>query len=264
MATDIFQFQGTIKLRRGLAIEWNQYNPLLAEGEFGVELDTRMFKIGNGVDLWRALPYAGEPGVPGLPGTDGDPGRDGTDGMDGIDGAVGPRGETGKIDAQMIIDLPLASELLLSDVIPILQNGNAAKATVDNLREAVVKADNIWTGYNQFKHTPIIDIIDLSQAPQIGQVVINWNDGGFTKLKIGGNLAISFGGVFDSGGLYEMRMEIDNVGAGNIVSWPANIRWPAGGVVSLTPDGIDFLRFITVDGGQTFQAFVLGQDMKGA
>ena len=38
-----------IQLRRGSALDWYNANPILAEGEVCVELDTEKFKIGNGV-----------------------------------------------------------------------------------------------------------------------------------------------------------------------------------------------------------------------
>jgi hypothetical protein len=47
-----------IQFRRGTAAQWTTANPVLAEGELGVELDTNKFKIGNGVDNWSTLPYA--------------------------------------------------------------------------------------------------------------------------------------------------------------------------------------------------------------
>lgn len=46
-----------IQLRRGTAALWTSTNPLLAEGEQGLETDTGKIKIGNGVALWTALPY---------------------------------------------------------------------------------------------------------------------------------------------------------------------------------------------------------------
>lgn len=48
------------RLRRGLAADWAAQNELLLEGEFGLELDTRKKKIGDGVTLWNDLPYDGE------------------------------------------------------------------------------------------------------------------------------------------------------------------------------------------------------------
>jgi len=50
------QFQ----LRRNLSTTWTADNPILAEGELGVETDTSRFKIGNGVDSWNSLPYSND------------------------------------------------------------------------------------------------------------------------------------------------------------------------------------------------------------
>lgn len=51
--------QGKIQFRRGTAAEWTSANPVLLEGEMGVETDTNKFKIGNGVGTWTALSYGG-------------------------------------------------------------------------------------------------------------------------------------------------------------------------------------------------------------
>ena len=40
----------TFKLRRGSSSDWSKVNPILAEGEPGVETDTLKLKIGNGID----------------------------------------------------------------------------------------------------------------------------------------------------------------------------------------------------------------------
>lgn len=44
-------------LRRGLAATWTAQNPVLLQGEFGLELDTSKLKIGDGATAWNALPY---------------------------------------------------------------------------------------------------------------------------------------------------------------------------------------------------------------
>jgi hypothetical protein len=68
-----------IQFRRGTETQWFNGNPILAQGEIGVELDTSRFKIGNGIDNWNDLPYAtgiqgekGDTGDTGAPGVDGD------------------------------------------------------------------------------------------------------------------------------------------------------------------------------------------------
>ena len=47
-----------VQLRNDTAVNWLAENPLLAQGEIGLELDTNRQKIGNGIDEWSDLPYA--------------------------------------------------------------------------------------------------------------------------------------------------------------------------------------------------------------
>lgn len=117
-----------IQLRRGTENEWSAINPVLEEGEAGVELDTGRFKMGNGVDAWNVLDYSS--GVQGDPGADGSVWFDGSvepaDGL-GADGdyyldtsegdvyrkdagawaivgnITGPQGETGPIGPPGIV-----------------------------------------------------------------------------------------------------------------------------------------------------------------
>lgn len=47
-----------IQLRRGTAAQWTAANPVLAQGEPGIETDTGKQKFGNGTAAWSALAYA--------------------------------------------------------------------------------------------------------------------------------------------------------------------------------------------------------------
>lgn len=67
------QFQ----FRRDTSANWTAYAPVLASGEMGIELDSNLFKIGDGVTDWAKLSYGGLSGVTGLPG---DPGINGDPG----------------------------------------------------------------------------------------------------------------------------------------------------------------------------------------
>lgn len=49
-----------IQNRRATAAEWTATNPVLADGEIGVERNTGKFKLGNGATAWNALPYIRE------------------------------------------------------------------------------------------------------------------------------------------------------------------------------------------------------------
>jgi hypothetical protein len=45
------------QLRHDQAAIWTSVNPILLDGEVGIESDTRSFKVGNGVSSWNDLPY---------------------------------------------------------------------------------------------------------------------------------------------------------------------------------------------------------------
>jgi len=53
-----------IQIRRDTAANWTSVDPILAEGEFGLETDTNQLKIGDGVLAWTALAYFGGGGNP--------------------------------------------------------------------------------------------------------------------------------------------------------------------------------------------------------
>ena len=90
-----------LQLRRGTAAEWFSSNPVLADGEMGLETDTRLFKIGNGVLQWNNLQYGGliggvgPTGPTGVQGTTGPTGPPGPTGATGLQGPTGPTGPTG-------------------------------------------------------------------------------------------------------------------------------------------------------------------------
>ena len=46
-----------IQLRRDGAQQWANINPILAQGELGIEIDTSRIKIGDGVTPWNSLKY---------------------------------------------------------------------------------------------------------------------------------------------------------------------------------------------------------------
>lgn len=47
-----------IQLRNDTAAAWTLADPILAQGEMGIELDTGKFKLGDGASLWSELSYA--------------------------------------------------------------------------------------------------------------------------------------------------------------------------------------------------------------
>lgn len=46
-----------IQLRNDTSSNWTTANPVLAQGEIGLETNTRLYKIGNGSTAWNSLAY---------------------------------------------------------------------------------------------------------------------------------------------------------------------------------------------------------------
>jgi hypothetical protein len=85
----------TLQFRRGTASEWATVNPVLADGELALESDTDLFKIGDGITPWNALPYGGLRGATGFTGVTGVTGATGPTGVTGPTGAQGAAGTSG-------------------------------------------------------------------------------------------------------------------------------------------------------------------------
>lgn len=50
-----------MQMRRGTTSEWSTANPVLAEGELGLDTDQNKFKIGDGTTAWNSLAFATGP-----------------------------------------------------------------------------------------------------------------------------------------------------------------------------------------------------------
>jgi hypothetical protein len=53
-----------IRLRRAFTAEWEQKNPILADGEPGYERGANKLKVGDGVTPWNQLGYLTPPTIP--------------------------------------------------------------------------------------------------------------------------------------------------------------------------------------------------------
>ena len=105
-----------IQFRRDTAANWTANNPILSEGEMGLETDTGKFKVGNGIDVWTALVHSsgaqgiqgiqGEQGIQGVQGIQGDTGLQGIQGIKGDTGDQGIQGIQGDVGPQGIQGIP--------------------------------------------------------------------------------------------------------------------------------------------------------------
>jgi hypothetical protein len=94
------------QMKRGLASEWAEKNPILRDGEIGVISDTMQFVIGNGISVFSILPVfdnhnrvAQMIAAAVIEGVPGPAGPTGATGAAGPTGATGPKGDTGATGA---------------------------------------------------------------------------------------------------------------------------------------------------------------------
>ena len=129
-------FQIQFQFRRGLASTWTFYNPLLAQGEMGIETDTKLFKIGDGSNNWITLPYGGFTGPSGSIGTTGQQGDTGSIGPTGpslLSAFTGSTGTPGMIPVNSFTGLstvfvPVSATGYIWGMTTILSNADAANA----------------------------------------------------------------------------------------------------------------------------------------
>jgi hypothetical protein len=75
-----------LQQRRDTAANWTANNPILAQGEIGLETDTDKWKMGNGSTAWNSLAYAYTAGSAGATGPTGPSGPTGPTGATGVTG----------------------------------------------------------------------------------------------------------------------------------------------------------------------------------
>jgi hypothetical protein len=80
-----------LQIRRDTLANWISNNPVLANGEMGIDLNTYQYKLGDGTQRWNQLPYAGIAGPTGSPGST----ISSSTGATGVTGPIGPTGMTG-------------------------------------------------------------------------------------------------------------------------------------------------------------------------
>ena len=153
-----------IQIRRDTAANWTAANPVLAQGEIGIELDglgtsTVLQKIGDGVTAWDSLPYQQSGGGGGVQSVTGD----------GVGGTAN----------NPVLSFPNASEVDNDSGV----TGSSVKDALETLQQEIPNPNNL---VNQFTtdtqgvsgrftvQTPLDS--NTSDAASVGYVLGKTND----------------------------------------------------------------------------------------
>lgn len=256
-----------IQLRRDTLANWITNDPILGQGEMGVELVSNKIKIGDGTSTWTALSYAGSVGtvtsVAALTLT--------TTGTD-----VSSTVATGTTTPVITLNLPDASASargVLTSVDWSNFNGKQAAITFGtgvltfigtptsaNLKAAVT--DETGSGALVFATSPTLVTPTITAGRGTKVVMASTNIdlalGDFFTYTSTGAVTFTVSNVPSA---FSFILDLTNGGAGT-VTWWAGVKWAGGTVPTLTGSGRDSIGFFTHDGGTTWSGIILGKDIK--
>jgi hypothetical protein len=194
-------FSIVLQFRRDPSGTWTSANPLLQDGEFGLETDTRLFKIGDGVTLWNDLPYGGLKGATGYTGYTGAIGYTGQTGVTGYTGAIGYTGATGSTGAigytgqtgvtgytgatgpvsYYVFDGGSAGSVYT--VGPAFDCGSSATGDYSIVLQFRRDLDTTWTATNPLLQDGELGLETNTRLFKIGDGLTLWNDLLYSGLK---------------------------------------------------------------------------------
>lgn len=169
-----------IQFRRGTAVRWSTNNALLAIAEMGIETDTNLFKIGDGIRQWNALPYGGLQGPTGSYGPTGEHGATGEPGPTGELGSTGETGPTGAITSFIFDGGAPATDYIVG---PAFDAGGAAPGDVNIQLQFRRGLATQWNQYSTVLAQAEMGIESDTNLFKIGDGSTDWTHlpyGGFT------------------------------------------------------------------------------------
>jgi hypothetical protein len=177
-----------IKIRRDTAANWETANPILAQGEPGMVIETGKVKYGNGTSDWNTLAYSGD-----LISTPADGVNDNRWHIVNVQGYKEFDYQT---PGHLKIHIPITAELANSAATEILVN--LAGQDLTALRDAYDVGSNIRVYLNDQRYVNDYDVWDIdgtgfTDAGSVGanQYRIKWN-GGSINLVEGEELTLQY------------------------------------------------------------------------
>ena len=222
-----------IQIRRDTAANWTSANPILAQGELGVETDTSKIKIGDGTTAWSSLDYLIDTG--------------GYLTSAAIGSTVQAYDATLLNDADIGVSVQAYDATLLNDadIGVSVQAYDADTAKLDVAQ--TFTAAQTMTALKETKVAMGANNIDLSL-------------GNYFTYTLSGAQTLTVSNVASSGSVSAFVLEVTNGGSAAL-NYFSGVTWAAATAPTLTAAGVDTLAFFTHDGGTTWRGFVLGLGM---
>jgi hypothetical protein len=222
-----------IQIRRDTATNWTSANPILAQGELGLETDTLKVKAGDGSTAWNSASYLIDTGGYAAY-------------SDTTANFIGTLQNGG---SNVVVDSDIGSSVQAFDA-------DTTKNDVANTFTAnqTITAELIADSYNE-KYAAVTSSSNAT--------TVNCEAGNAFSHTLTENTTFTFSNPPASGTAFSFSLElIQDAGAsGFTVTWPAAVDWPAATAPTLTATASakDVFVFYTRDGGTTWYGFTAGQ-----
>jgi hypothetical protein len=221
-----------IQLRRDTAANWTSVDPVLAQGELGLEMDTDQFKIGDGVTAWSSLAYAAT-GLTGATGPEGPTGPTGAQGPAGADGADGADGTN--------------------------EDSRIAGTDITNWNTAYGWGDHSTENYLVSTQDAVVGALTVNKSASAGlagslvsgSVVLDFANNQNFGLTLTGNITLANPTTETVGQTGFIAFEQDSTG-GRTVSLGSEYLTAAGGGITLSAaaSALDLVPYIVVASGE--------------
>ena len=223
----------TIQIRRDTAANWTSANPILAQGELGLETDTLKVKAGDGSTAWTSASYLIDTGGYAAY----------SDTTANFTGTLQNGG------SNVVVDSDIGSTVQAFDA-------DTTKNDVSNTFTAnqTITAELLVNSYNE-KYSAVTSSTNAT--------TVDCETGNAFSHTLTENTTFTFSNPPASGTAFSFSLELiqDASASGFTVTWPAAVDWPAATAPTLTATASakDIFVFYTRDGGTTWYGFTAGQ-----
>jgi len=223
----------TIQIRRDTAANWTSANPILAQGELGLETDTLKVKAGDGSTAWTSASYLIDTGGYAAY----------SDTTANFTGTLQNGG------SNVVVDSDIGSTVQAFDA-------DTTKNDVSNTFTAnqTITAELLVNSYNE-KYSAVTSSTNAT--------TVDCETGNAFSHTLTENTTFTFSNPPASGTAFSFSLELiqDASASGFTVTWPAAVDWPAATAPTLTATASakDVFVFYTRDGGTTWYGFTAGQ-----
>jgi len=259
-----------IQIRRDTSANWASADPVMAQGELGIETNTNKVKAGDGSTAWSSLTYLIDAGdyltasstttmtnktlsggvLAGVTTT-----ASGNLVVDPATQIVEVKGDGSSVEGQIKLNCHANSHGQTLKSQPHSVNATNTMLLPEGANSTLVSKVSVDTLTNKTLQGYAETTNAIGNAT--GSKTIDLTLGNSVTATTTAATTWTFSNPAAADELSAFSLKLVNGGSAT-QTWPASVDWPAATAPTLTTSGTDVLVFITCDGGTTWYGFVAG------